>query len=261
MKDEEIEFKTHHSKLKAPAHRFFVGPDIFTPEKTFVLQGEIAHQLSRVLRLAPGASVILLDGTGREFLAELTHFNKNGGVEGKVIEERPAPNEPRTRLTLFQALLKGEKFDYVLQKGTEIGISVFVPVLTERVIGGSSNLKLERWRKIVREAAEQTRRGLLPQVTEPVPFSEAIKLMGEAELALLAWEDEKTVGLRSVLQSLPLTTSVSLLIGPEGGLTTAEAEQARAAGIPSVSLGPRILRAETAGPVAAALVLYELGDL
>lgn len=242
-------------------HRFFVSPSIITAEKTFGLDGEIAHQLSRVLRLAPGALILLLDGTGREYLCELTYFHKNGQIEGRVIEERPALNEPRTHITLYQALLKGEKFDYVLQKSTEIGVSAFVPVLTERVIGGSSPTKIERWRKIVREAAEQSRRGILPEVAEPMHFSKILPIMKTEGLALLAWEDEKTLSLRAALQSAAAPEKISLLIGPEGGFSLAEVEQARASGIQTVSLGPRILRAETAGPIAAALILYELGDI
>jgi 16S rRNA (uracil1498-N3)-methyltransferase len=242
-------------------YRFFITPSVFRAGQTFLLEGEIAHQLSRVLRLAPGAQLLLLDGTGQEFLAELTLFHKNGPVEGRVIEERAAPGEPRTKIILYQALLKGEKFDYVLQKGTEIGISRFVPVLTERVIGGSSANKVERWRKIVREAAEQSRRGILPEVAEPLHFSQALQISKVEGLALLAWEDEKTLSLRSALGQSPAGEKISLFIGPEGGFSQAEAEQARATGVQSISLGPRILRAETAGPVAAALILYESGDI
>ncbi len=267
-------------------HRFFVTPSAFKDEKMVALDGELAHQLGRVLRLAPGALVLLLDGIGREYVVELTQFHKSGMVEGRIVEERTAENEPHTKITLYQALLKGEKFDYVLQKATEVGVSAFVPMLTERVIGGSGTSKVERWRKIVREAAEQSRRGVLPSVAEPMLFSEALKLAAKEKLALMAWEDEKTLSLRKALQDnenrahsallqqdargnenqarsslLQNEASVGLMIGPEGGFSIAEAEQARAAGIKTISLGPRILRAETAGPIAAALILYELEDM
>jgi len=246
-------------------HRFFVPFSVFEgemPEKTFKLQGELVHQLNRVLRLPPGAKVLLLDGTGREYLAELTQFNKNGIIEGKVLEEQIAVGEPRTQITIFQALLKGEKFEYVLQKATEVGAKAFVPMLTERVIGGSSPAKLERWRKIVQEAAEQSRRGVVPEVAEPLSFGLALKQATQGGLALLAWEDEKTRSLRAALQNAPEPPrKLSLLIGPEGGLSQAEVEQARGLGVQTISLGPRILRAETAGPIATALILYEMGDI
>ncbi len=245
-------------------HRFFVSPSLITVEKSFRLEGEIAHQLGRVLRLGPGAQILLLDGTGKEYVAELGQFQmqKNStSVEGRILEERIAGNEPKTHVTLFQSLLKGEKFDYVLQKATEIGVSAFVPVLSERVIGGGSPNKLERWRKIVREAAEQSRRGLLPIVAEPIIFEQALKQATNEGLGLLAWEDEKTLSLKKALQGSNQVQRVNLLIGPEGGYSSAEAEQARQAGVISVSLGPRILRAETAGPTATALILYELGDM
>lgn len=248
-------------------HRFFVSPEIFRgelPEKTFELQGEIVHQLNRVLRLPPGAKVLLLDGTGREYFAELTAFPRIGIAEGRVLEEQTATGEPHTRITIFQALLKGEKFEYVLQKATEVGAEAFVPMLTERVVGGSSPAKLERWRKIVQEAAEQSRRGIVPKVAEPVPFALALKQATQSGLTLVAWEDEKTLSLRTALQAAsaagPLD-SLNLLIGPEGGLSQAEIEQARRLHIQTISLGPRILRAETAGPVATALILYEMGDI
>lgn len=251
-------------------HRFFVSPSLFSQEeasaeKQVALSGEIVHQLARVLRLGPGDRVLLLDGTGREYLVELKTVNKNGTAEGRVVSEARVLTEPENRITLYQALLKGEKFDFLLQKGTEIGISRFVPVITERVVGGGSATKLERWRKIVREAAEQSRRGIVPEVTEPVTFEVALAALAKEDLALMAWEEEEKLSLREALQAVksqkarPAKTGV--LIGPEGGLSPKEAGQARAAGVKTIKLGSRILRAETAGMVAAALILYEQGDI
>lgn len=249
-------------------HRFLLPPKTFelaTAELT--IGGEIAHQLARVLRLSVGSQILLLDGLGSEFLAEVLEVERVGkheNVRVKLGEKRPAVGEPRTRITLFQGLLKGEKFDYVLQKGTEVGIAAFVPTLTARCVSdGASPAKLERWRKIVSEAAEQSRRGILPIVHEPISLQVAVVQLATHPLALVAWEDEQSRSLRQLLQPLANQPPqrVAWLIGPEGGLSEAEIEMARANQVQSVSLGRRILRAETAGTIAAALTLYTFGDM
>ena len=242
-------------------NRFFVEPEALANNPEVILEGEIAHQLTRVLRLNPGARILVLDGKGTEYEVELGSFRRQGKseiVEGHVVEQRQAAGEPTVDITLYQALLKGEKFDYVLQKGTEVGVSAFVPVITERCVGQAA--RPERWRKIIREAAEQSRRGFLPVLREaPVKLGQALEQIKTAQtLGLMAWEEENS----NTLRSLPAgTTRLALLIGPEGGFTSGEAEAARAAGVQTISLGPRILRAETAGPIATALALYQLGDM
>ncbi len=242
-------------------NRFFVEPEILAAGPEIALAGELAHQLSRVLRLGPGARIILLDGQGAEYEVELTAFGRQGKgetVTGRILAKHSAGGEPKLRVTLYQALLKGEKFDYVLQKGTEVGVAAFVPILTERVIGQSA--RPERWRKIIREAAEQSRRGLLPKLVDtPLAFSQALdQLKNRPQTALMAWEEEPEYNLH---QLPPNVTELALFIGPEGGFSSAEAEQARAAGVQTITLGPRILRAETAGPIATALALYQAGDI
>jgi 16S rRNA (uracil1498-N3)-methyltransferase len=241
-------------------NHFFVEPALVTgPEVR--LEGEIAHQLSRVLRLEPGATILLLDGQGFEYLVELSTVQRQGKadiVTGRVLERRAASGEPRVRLTLYQALVKGEKFDYILQKGTEIGISRFVPLLTERCVGQTA--RPDRWKKIIREAAEQSHRGTLPGLVEqPLKLSEALeRIKAGNETAFMAWEEEQELSFHQLPDGL---TELSILIGPEGGFSKNEAAQALAAGVRSISLGKRILRAETAGPIAAALALYQLGDI
>jgi 16S rRNA (uracil1498-N3)-methyltransferase len=259
-------------------HRFFVPPATLALANTegesglklnmeLEIEGELAHQLTHVLRMNIGHQLILLNGRGEEFLVALTDLGRRGKhpkVKIRLVEKGWASGEPRTHLTLYQGLLKGEKFDYVLQKGTEAGLSAFVPVITERCVSDSASpAKLERWRKIIREAAEQSRRGILPTLAEPISYSEALRQMAIQPLALVAWEDEQTVSLRSVLGTAAAQppSQLAWLIGPEGGLSQSEIEAARAKNLLSVSLGPRIFRAETVGPIAAALTLYTFGDL
>lgn len=241
-------------------NRFFVEPALVAgPE--IRLEGEIAHQISRVLRLEPGAKILLLDGLGFEYEVELSvvqRLSKTDLALGRVIERRDATGEPKVYLTLYQAVLKGEKFDFVLQKGTEVGVSCFVPLLTERCVGQAA--RPDRWKKIIREAAEQSRRGRLPELVEkPLRLTEALdRIKGQGQTAYMAWEEEEALSFHQLPAGL---TELAILIGPEGGFSKNEAAQAQAAGVRTISLGKRILRAETAGPIATALALYQLGDM
>lgn len=217
---------------------------------------EQSHQVRSVLRLRPGETVVVLDGSGQEMLVRLSDVGWE--VVGAIEERRPNQSEPAANLVLYQGLLKGAKLDLVLQKGTEIGVAAFVPVSTARSVPeGTSETKQMRYQVIVREAAEQSGRGTIPQVQSAISFRNAL---AAAEGTLIVpWEQETAVH----LQDVPLTKgeTVSLFIGPEGGFTREEAEVARGSGAHLVTLGRRILRAETAAIVASALVLARLGEL
>lgn len=249
-------------------HRFFVDtPLAGTEGQEVALPAAVARQVGRVLRLRPGATIELLDGEGSAFLVELMSLAADRAV-GRVGMGRPVETEPRLAVTLYAAPLKGDHWGYTLQKGTEIGAAAFVPILTERTVAGgeASGSKLERWRRIAREAAEQTGRGRVPRVAEPLPFAEACARAAVAGPALIPWEEEgeRGRGLRTAIEELRAAgalTSLGLFIGPEGGFSAAEIATARAQGIASVTLGPRILRADTAAAVALALALSTAGDL
>jgi 16S rRNA (uracil1498-N3)-methyltransferase len=171
--------------------------------------------------------------------------------------------EPGTKITLYQALLKGSNFEFVLQKCTEIGVAVFVPVICERCVAGEPDGKrLSRWRNIIIKAAEQSRRGKLPVLHNPVSFTRACR--SASGISLLPWEGEKTRSIGDALQGYHQTEKIpkfSIFIGPEGGFSSHEVDIAQSCGIEPVSLGPRILRAETAGLVTAAVTLYEFGEM
>jgi 16S rRNA (uracil1498-N3)-methyltransferase len=240
-------------------HRFFVPPDTLADGRTVELDDALAHQMARVLRLRPDELVVLLDDSGDEWLVRLTGVSPQR-VSGAIEQRRPGRGEPRLRLTLYQAPLKGDQMSHVLQKGVEVGVSAFVPVLTERTIArGVDERKLVRWRQIIREAAEQSGRAQLPRLQPAVALADIVPA---AAPCLVLWEGETGRGLAAALAGLgrPLL-SLGLVVGPEGGLAPAEVARLAAAGAPSVTLGPRILRAETAGLVAAAVVLYAAGDL
>lgn len=242
-------------------HRFFVSPTQVQQNKVY-FPPEQARQIATVLRLRPGDDVLVLDNTGICYRVQLGSISPSSAF-GEVQETGQADGEPRVHIALFQALLKGQKWEYLLQKGTEVGISDFVPTLCQRSVtrydqaGWES--KFHRWQIILREAAEQSGRGMLPNLHTPVPW--ALACQSAEGLGVLAFEEEKEVGLREVLASTATVSHLRLYIGPEGGFTQDEVALARQHGIHVVSLGRRILRAETAGVVASAAILYALGDL
>ena len=243
-------------------HRFFVQPaSIANDQVTF--PPEISRQMNLVLRLKPGAIVIALDGLGNEHTVELREVNSENST-GFVVKSRIVSTEPRTHLTLLLCLTQREKFEWILQKCTEIGVSVIVPVISSRSLVQSSRdveSKSERWQRILREAAEQSHRGRVPELKSSMKFNESIHLDEISNnMRLIPWEDEKTVGIREALQ-YDTTSEVTLLIGPEGGFSMDEVSAAQKAGFLPVSLGPRILRMETAAVTAAAIVMYQRGDM
>ena len=247
-----------------PRHRFAVPPDAVRGGQVR-FPAPVARQMRRVLRLSPGDLVTAFDGSGAEYTVALTSLRDEAAV-GEIRTETTVATEPRLRITLYQALLPREKFELVLQKATEVGVASFVPLETERSLvkaGAIDAARLQRWRRIAEEAAEQSGRTGLPEVADPRRFADALADLADAP-ALLAWERETTLSVRQALLSLEPRLPdgrLSILVGPEGGFTTKEATAARAAGALTISLGPRILRAETAGPVLAALALYHAGDL
>jgi len=242
-------------------HRFFLPAD-WIARSTVVITGKLVHQMRNVLRLGAGDHITALDNSGWEYEVELRKVDSSK-VEGRVISKSLAVAEPGTKITLYQALLKGSNFEFVLQKCTEIGVAGFVPVICERCVAGEPDGKrLARWRSIITEAAEQSRRGKLPVLHNPVGFIEACR--SASGISLLPWEGEKVRGIGDLIRSRTKTenaTIFSLFVGPEGGFSPHEVGFAQSCGIVPVSLGRRILRAETAGLVAAAVTLYEFGEL
>ena len=242
-------------------HRLFLPAD-WIAEGTVVITGKLVHQLRNVLRLGAGDHITVLDNSGWEYEVKLQEVDSSK-VKGRVISKSLVVGEPRTKITLYQALLKGSNFEFVLQKCTEIGIAGFVPIICERCVAGEPDSKrLSRWRSIITEAAEVSRRGKLPVLQNPTSLTEACK--SASGISLIPWEEEKARGIGDVLRShrkIRNDPAINIFVGPEGGFSPHEVDLARSCGIVPVSLGPHILRAETAGLVAATITLYEFGDL
>jgi 16S rRNA (uracil1498-N3)-methyltransferase len=284
--------RANRQTLQSNTYRFFVDGDALHGREVVIADAELAHQLGVVLRLRVGERVLLLDNSGWQYVAAIEAIDRDR-VAARVERKELAGGEPRTKLTLYIALMRPERFEWVLQKGTELGVSSFVPVICERsTIADADELserKLDRWRRIVREAAEQSRRGKLPRLAPALFFPAACDQATRRGQALLLWEGAGVPSLRQVLRGsaeLPREQnmkiedrgsriedrmvdprssahpfSVALFSGPEGGFAVGEFEAASRYGIIAVTLGPRTLRAETAPLVAASAVLYEMGDL
>ena len=224
-------------------HRFFVPPTEASGDR-FALPPSIERQVRAVLRLRDGERIVLLTGDGSEATCRLE--------EGDcIVEERhESAGEPLHGLTVVQALVKGDALDEVVRQGTELGVSEFRLVVTERsVLRELSPRRLDRLRAIAREAAEQSERGVIPEVHAPVPLREALV---PGSVLLLERHDA-----RRLSEMEPPTVVV---IGPEGGFSPSEVEMATAAGVELAGLGPRILRSETVAVAVAAAILWRTGD-
>ena len=243
-------------------NRFFVSTSDFEGDRVRLNRAQ-AHQVRQVLRLGPGDGIVVLDGRGAEYEVTLTAVGSKEAV-GRVVSTRAAVGEPKVEITLFQSLLAREKFEWVLQKATEVGVAQIVPVLTERSLVRTKQIdenKLDRWRRIVTEAAEQSHRGRVPGIGQAIPFRAAVSSLSDFDRCLIAAPSE-AASLREALRNPGRADpSIALLIGPEGGFTQDEVTPACEKGAVAVGLGPRVLRTETAAVVACALILYELGEM
>ncbi|MDF2668514.1 MAG: hypothetical protein K0R67_820 [Paenibacillus sp.] len=249
--------------------RYFINPNQLTTTEA-ILTDDDAHHLQKVMRARIGDQIICSNGQGREALVKITDIQA-GLVKAAIQEELPLLAEPGVQVWIAQSLPKGDKLETVIQKGTEIGAVRFIPFLSARTVVQYDERKeakrVDRWRKIAKEAAEQAHRNRVPEVDSPVTWKQLLKLVGDAGSAYFCYEKENGQHLRTALrqtfpdQAAAGGTTVLLIIGPEGGFTEQELLEAEAAGCKAVGLGARILRTETAGMVALTCVLYETGEM
>lgn len=242
--------------------RFFLGKEAFHGN-TALVTGEAFRHMARVLRLKPGTPVILADGEGNEYSGLIKLIEKDRLLVD-IEDSRPAPAGEGPRITLCQGVPKGDKMEHILQKCTELGVSAFVPFLSRRTVVRLSpdqyQARLNRWQRVVLEAARQSQCPLVPPVSAISPFAEMVA-NARQEVKLLLWEEETANRLKTTLADLPQPASIALVVGPEGGLSPEEAQLATSHGFIPVSLGKRILRTETAGPTVAAILQFYWGDL
>lgn len=231
---------------------------------SIVVTGEDVNHIRKVLRLNTGDRIILCDGNGNDYLARIEKFQPDSIVTGIISIERSG-TEPPIEVTLFQGIPKSDKMDFIIQKSVELGVRRVVPVITERTvikINGTKDAenKIARWRRISLEAAKQCNRGVVPQVDYPVNFKEALELSREVQVGIIPYEKEHGTSLKNCLKKGNIT-SVAVMIGPEGGFSEEEIQGALLSGLTPVTLGPRILRTETAAVAVLSILMYELGDI
>lgn len=244
------------------AHHFFLPGkiDLGVP---VTLEGENAHHARNVLRLRPGDRITLADSTGQGYMAAVVAVEK-----GRVVVSLKTPlasPEPRLQISLYQGWPKGDKMDFIIEKNTELGVAQIGVLVTERSIPrpdqGVIGRRQDRWQQKALAAARQSRRHLIPPVNGPLDLAAALAAIKPGTLLLVPWEQEHACNLRTVLETSAVKQGVAVLIGPEGGLSPAEINLISAHGGIPVTLGPRILRTETAGLVCIAAIMYAMGEM
>lgn len=238
--------------------RYFLESDAFSGDHVR-FSGEELHHIFRVMRYAVGDQVIACNRLGQALLVQFTQVNKDEAI-AYVIEKLDENRELPVEITLAQGLAKGEKMDLIVQKATEMGATQIIPFTSSRTIVKLNDKKesnrIIRWQKIAKEAAEQAHRSRVPEITEVMSFRELLSAGQQYDLALIAYEQEDEQSLRQRLQPLLAGCNILVVIGPEGGFSEEEISLAKHNGYVSISLGNRILRTETAGIAALAIIGY-----
>ncbi len=253
--------------------RFFVEPEhLNLDDRTLYIDGEDVKHISKVLRYGQGDEIEVCDSNGHEYICRIESIDKTR-IDLSIVDEVDINRESRIRVSLYQGVPKSTKMDIILQKLTEAGVDEIVLVNTKRSVvnikGDKADKKFDRWERIIYEAAKQCKRGLIPKLRGILTFKEALEDMGKNDINICPYEVEKSLGIKEALQTDQVKrilenkdeVRVGIFIGPEGGFAEEENEMVKAAGIASVTMGPRIFRTETASIVATAITLYELGDI
>ena len=242
--------------------RFAIAPERLVDGRVTFDAAETRH-LARVLRLQPGDTVVASDGAGHDYTVRLDAIRPR--AQGTVVGVRAGAPASRLEVTLVQGLPKSDKLEAIVRAATELGVSRVLPALTARTVvrlmGRAAEARRERWQRVAREAAKQCGRAIVPDVAVARPLSACLDDVGDAALGLCLWEGDAPPLSTTLAEISRAPSRVALLVGPEGGLERAEVDAARTRGWRVVSLGPRILRTETAGPAVLAIVQSRWGDL
>jgi len=227
----------------------------------FILREEEYRHAVRVLRMKTGDIMVAVDGEGNEYLGEIKEISgKNKTVHCTVIKKRRMPNEPITDITLLQAVIKGDRQDYLVEKAVEIGVNRIVPVETARCIAKAGKQKILRWRRIALAAMKQSGRSVMTEITDPFPWDSAVRdIAGSAVKIALYMKGSESIytTLDDIRSRRSMPASYCIAVGPEGDFTSDEIHLAQEYGFRSVTLGPRRLRSETAGLAAASILIFE----
>lgn len=241
-------------------HRFFVKYEIKTEDVIIDHMDDVKH-LTKSLRVTVGEKIEICDSKGLEYIAEVTSLEDI--VLCKVIKKRDIQRESPLKVDLIQGLAKGSKMELIIQKAVELGVHQVIPCQMKRSIvkldKKAEKKKVERWQKIADEAGKQSKRSNLPKVSQVMPLMEMESILKAYDHVMIAYENETTRHLKSVLKGFG--NNIAVIIGPEGGFTEEEVTYIQSLGGHAISLGPRILRTETAGLMCLSILQYELGDI
>lgn len=246
-------------------HKFFVGSENIIDKKAIIEDEDVKH-IYKVLRLKEGDKVNINNCNGEEYLGEIESITKTK-VEIKFLEKLDLNNESPIDVYLYQGFPKATKMDLIAQKCTELGVKEITPVITERVTSSLGEInkdkkKVERWNRISFEACKQSKRTLIPKVNDLISFEELLDALKDMDLIVVPYENAENYGIKQMIKNLHKEVKkVAVVIGPEGGFEEEEINRLKELGGNIVTLGPRILRTETAGFTCISLLMYELGDL
>lgn len=244
--------------------RYFVAPEAWRDGQVYIT-GDDVHHIVRVMRHEVGDALLVSDGESRVGRAEIIEVSKDAVVV-RIVGELAMDAEPRVQVIIAQALPKADKMELIVQKGTELGAAAFVPFESARTIVQYDAKKqakvLERWSKIAKEAAEQAHRDKVPTISETQSWKQLLARIPQTAATFVCYEKQLGQGLRETVQQLAaLDKPIMIVVGPEGGFTEKEIEQAVEAGAISITLGKRILRTETAAMATLSGLMYEFGEL
>lgn len=243
-------------------HRFYVTSEQIE-ENLITVTGSDVNHIKNVLRMKPGDEIIICNGQGKDCYCIINKVSE-GAISCEIKSIQSTDTELNNKITLFQGLPKKDKMELIIQKAVELGVHEIIPVMTKRVIvkledKKKEEKKLERWQAIAEGAAKQSNRGIIPKVKPVISFEDAVRMAGSMDFCLLPYENARGMQYtRELMQELPKYNTIGLFIGPEGGFEEAEVERAKLNNIHPITLGKRILRTETAGMAALAMMVLTL---
>lgn len=245
-------------------NRFFVDDPGAFSDRSVVITGEDVNHVKNVLRLKENDELIVSDGRGRDYHCRISGIT-NEEVVADICDICDNFSELSTEITLFQGFPKGDKMELIIQKTVELGVTRIVPVMTKRTVvkldDKKAKKKTERYNMIAESAAKQSGRGMIPEVTMPVSFAEAVSMAEKLDMNIIPYEEAEGVEYsRNIIKSIKGKKSLGIFIGPEGGFAQEEVEKALDAGASAITLGHRILRTETAGMAVISIIMFELEE-
>lgn len=241
--------------------KFFVDAGSIISGSIRITDADDRKHIQKVLRLGAGDRLTVSDTVEFEYETEITSIDKDF-IEARILDKQKFAREPELQVTLFQGIPKQGKMETIIQKNIELGVYAVVPVFTDRTVvvdNGAFSNKILRWQKVADEAVKQCKRGIIPEVQQAMTFKEMINAIDNYELIVFPYENEQEYSIKDYLKSIEKKPrNAALIIGPEGGFSDKEAQMLMELGAKSVTLGKTILRTETAGMAAMAMLMYEL---